>query len=45
VRLVPELLRLVTRMPPRFQQRLFQLQATPARALESIHLTHSTVEK
>jgi len=45
VRLMPELLRLVTRMPPRFQQRLFQLQATPARALDSIHLTGSTVEK
>ena len=45
VRLMPELLRLVTRMPPRFQQRLFQLQATPARALDSIHLTRSTVEE
>jgi 2-polyprenyl-6-methoxyphenol hydroxylase-like FAD-dependent oxidoreductase len=43
VRLMPELLRLVTRMPPRLQQRLFQLQATPARALDSIHLTRSTV--
>jgi hypothetical protein len=42
--LMPELLRLLTRMPPRFQQRLFQLQATPARALDSIHLTRSTVE-
>lgn len=42
VRLMPELLRLVTRMPPRFQQRLFQLQATPARALGSIQLTRST---
>jgi hypothetical protein len=30
VRLMPELLRLLTRMPPRLQQRLFQLQATPA---------------
>ena len=39
VRLVPELLRLVTLLPPRIQQRLFQLQATPARALDSIHLT------
>jgi 2-polyprenyl-6-methoxyphenol hydroxylase-like FAD-dependent oxidoreductase len=39
VRLIPELLRLVTRMPPRVQQRLFQLQATPARALDCIHLT------
>ena len=45
VRLIPELLRLVTRMPPRFQQRLFQLQATPARALESIHLTRSSDEE
>jgi 2-polyprenyl-6-methoxyphenol hydroxylase-like FAD-dependent oxidoreductase len=45
VRLIPELLRLVTRLPPRFQQRLFQLQATPARALDSIQLTRSTVEK
>ena len=45
VRLIPELLRLVTRMPPRFQQRLLQLQATPARALGSIHLTGSTVEE
>ena len=44
VRLLPELLRLVTRMPPRIQQRLFQLQATPARVLDSIHLTRSTVE-
>ena len=42
VRLIPELLRLVTRLPPRAQQRLFQLQATPARALDSIHLTRST---
>jgi len=45
VRLMPELLRLLTRMPPRLQQRLFQLQATPARALESISLTRSTVER
>ena len=45
VRLIPELLRLITRMPPRIQQRLFQLQATPARALDSIHLTRSTVEE
>jgi 2-polyprenyl-6-methoxyphenol hydroxylase-like FAD-dependent oxidoreductase len=42
VRLVPELLRLVTRLPPRIQQRLFQLQATPARALDSIHLARPT---
>ncbi len=45
VRLMPELLRLITRMPPRFQQRLFQLQATPARALDSVNLTRSTVEE
>ncbi len=45
VRLIPELLRLITRMPRRFQQRLFQLQATPARALDSIHLARSTVER
>jgi 2-polyprenyl-6-methoxyphenol hydroxylase-like FAD-dependent oxidoreductase len=45
VRLIPELLRLITRMPPRFQQRLSQLQTTPARALDSIHLTRSTVEE
>ena len=45
VRLMPELLRLVTRMPPGIQQRLFRLQATPARALDSIHLTRSTVEE
>jgi 2-polyprenyl-6-methoxyphenol hydroxylase-like FAD-dependent oxidoreductase len=42
VRLMPELLRLVTRLPTRIQQRLFQLQATPARALNAIHLTRST---
>ena len=39
VRLTPEVLRLITRMPPGLQQRLFQLQATPAQALNSIHLT------
>jgi len=39
VRLTPEVLRLVTRMPPGVRQRLFQLQATRARALNSIHLT------
>jgi 2-polyprenyl-6-methoxyphenol hydroxylase-like FAD-dependent oxidoreductase len=44
IRLMPQLLRLITRMPPRFQQRLFQLQATPAQALDSIHLSRSTVE-
>jgi len=38
VRLMPELLRLAARMPPRLQQRLFQLQATPARALDSVDL-------
>jgi 2-polyprenyl-6-methoxyphenol hydroxylase-like FAD-dependent oxidoreductase len=38
VRLMPRLLRLITRIPPRFQQRLSQLQTTPARALDSIHL-------
>jgi 2-polyprenyl-6-methoxyphenol hydroxylase-like FAD-dependent oxidoreductase len=45
VRLIPELLRLVTRLPPRLQQRLFQMQPTPARALDSIHLTRSAVEE
>ncbi len=39
VRLTPQVLRLVTRMPARLQERLFRLQATPARALDSIHLT------
>ncbi len=39
VRLTPEVLRLATRLPTRLQQRLFQLQATPARALSSLHLT------
>lgn len=39
VRLTPPLLRLITSMPGRLQQRVSQLQATPARALESIHLT------
>lgn len=42
VRLLPELLRLITRTPPRLQQRLFQLQTTPARALDSIRLTRPT---
>lgn len=42
VRLTPELLRLVTHLPSRVQQRLFQLQATPARALTSVHLTPPT---
>lgn len=39
VRMTPPLLRLLTSMPGRLQQRVSQLQATPARALESIHLT------
>jgi len=39
VRMTPAMLRLVTRMPPPIQQRLLRLQATPARALDSIHLT------
>ncbi len=42
VRLMPELLNLVTRLPPGLQQRLFQLQATPARVLDSIRLTQPT---
>ncbi len=42
VRLMPTLLRLVTRLPARLQQRVFELQATPARALDSIHLTPPT---
>ena len=45
VRPMPELLRLITRMPARLQQRFFQLQATPARALDSLHLTRSTVDE
>ncbi len=39
VRLVPELLRLITRMPPGIQRRLAQLQATPAGAIDSMRLT------
>jgi 2-polyprenyl-6-methoxyphenol hydroxylase-like FAD-dependent oxidoreductase len=39
VRFLPELLRLITHLPGPVQQRLFQLQATPAQALDSIHLT------
>jgi 2-polyprenyl-6-methoxyphenol hydroxylase-like FAD-dependent oxidoreductase len=39
VRVIPELLRLITRLPAGLQQRLSQLQATPARALDSIQLT------
>ena len=42
VRLTPPLLRLLTSMPARLQQRVSQLQATPARALESIDLTGPT---
>ncbi|WP_421732962.1 FAD-dependent monooxygenase [Cellulomonas sp.] len=38
VRLIPELIRLVTRLPPSVQRRVVQMQATPARALESVHL-------
>ena len=45
IRLIPELLRLITRMPPGIQQRLFQLQPTPARALDTIHLTRSPVDR
>lgn len=42
--LMPDLLRLVTRMPGRMQRRISQLQATPARALDSIHLTREPPE-
>ena len=42
VRLTPEVLRLVTHLPSALQQRLFQLQATPARALTSLQLTPPT---
>lgn len=41
--LMPELLRLVTMLPSRVQQRLFQLQATPARALDSVQLDRPPV--
>lgn len=44
VRLIPTLIRLVTRMPPSVQRRVIQMQATPARALDSIHLTRATAE-
>jgi 2-polyprenyl-6-methoxyphenol hydroxylase-like FAD-dependent oxidoreductase len=44
VRLMPELLRLVTRTPPRIQRRLLQLNATPARALDSVRLTRPTAD-
>ena len=40
VRLIPELLRILLRLPFPIQQRLLRLQRTPARALESVHLTH-----
>jgi 2-polyprenyl-6-methoxyphenol hydroxylase-like FAD-dependent oxidoreductase len=39
VRLMPELLRLVKRMPRRIEHRLAQWQQTPARALDGIQLT------
>jgi 2-polyprenyl-6-methoxyphenol hydroxylase-like FAD-dependent oxidoreductase len=39
--LTPALLRLITRLPPRLQQRVLQMQATPARALDSIQLADS----
>jgi len=42
VRLLPEVVRLVTRLPAAVQRRLFRLQATPARALDSIDLTSPT---
>lgn len=40
--LMPELLRLVTRLPPQVQRRLFSLQATPARALGAVRLPRPT---
>ena len=45
VQLMPMLLALITRMPGRLQQRLSQLQATPARALESAHLSPPAIQK
>jgi hypothetical protein len=39
VRLTPQVMRLVTRLPAPLQQRLSSLQGTPARALESLTLT------
>ncbi len=45
VQLMPMLLALITRMPGRLQQRLSQLQATPARALESAHLNPPAIQK
>lgn len=44
VRLIPELIRLVTRLPPSVQRRVVRLQATPARALDSIDLTGPVAE-
>ena len=45
VQLMPMLLALITRMPGRLQQRLSQLQATPARALDSAHLSPPAIQK
>jgi 2-polyprenyl-6-methoxyphenol hydroxylase-like FAD-dependent oxidoreductase len=45
VQLMPMLLALITRMPGRLQQRLSQLQATPARALESAHLSPPAIQE
>jgi hypothetical protein len=42
---MPTLLRLATQLPGRLQQRVAQLQATPARALDSIHLTRLTLKQ
>ena len=39
VRLMPEMLRLVKRMPPRVERRLARWQQTPAQALDGIQLT------
>jgi 2-polyprenyl-6-methoxyphenol hydroxylase-like FAD-dependent oxidoreductase len=39
VRLTPQLIRLITRLPRSLQQRLSALQGTPARALDAIKLT------
>ena len=44
VQLMPMLLALITRMPGRLQQRFSQLQATPARALESAHLSPPAIQ-
>ena len=45
VRLMAELLRLLTRMPPRFQQRLSSCRQHPPEPLDSIHLARSTVKE